>query len=76
MIMREVTEDDLRKDEFKGKKVEDYEFREDGKIVRKDRWIKGMKSIAMILFPREEFEISDIIEEVKRLKSLEVKEEE
>jgi len=36
--MRSVTENNFRKEEFKGKDPLGYEFREDGAIVRKDRW--------------------------------------
>ena len=36
-MTRTVTEEDFRMPEFRGAKVEDYKFRKDGKIVRKDR---------------------------------------
>ena len=41
-MTRMVTEEDFRMPEFRGAKVEDYEFRKDGKIVRKDRWERGI----------------------------------
>lgn len=37
-MRRQVAELDFRLPEFRDAKVEDYEFREDGKLVRKDRW--------------------------------------
>ena len=44
-----VTEFDFRKPEFMHSKVEDYEFREDGKIVRKDRFRRAIFDIVSIL---------------------------
>jgi hypothetical protein len=44
-----VTEFDFRKPEFLHAKVEDYEFREDGKIVRKDRFRRAIFDIVYIL---------------------------
>jgi len=70
--MREVTEEDFRKDEFKGVKVKDYEFREDGAIVKKSRWEDGIRSIRSALSlsesTRAEFEISEVVEDVRSLK--------
>jgi hypothetical protein len=55
--------------EFKDAKLEDYEFRNDGKVVRKDRWEKGIYQIQGIIGScRREFEIDDVIEAVYRLK--------
>ena len=65
---RIVTEDDFRIPEFVGAKVDDYEFRDDGKIVRKDRWEKGIRAIWCIVNDgRGEFEIQDVIECVRAL---------
>lgn len=62
---REVTEFDLRAPEFKHPdlKPSDYEFRNDGKIVRKDRWERGMHSIAEAagFTRRSGFEIDDVV---------------
>lgn len=69
MADREVTEFDLRADEFKRRDVkpEDYEFRADGKIVRKDRWENGIHSIRNIVGPAgREFEIADVVEAARR----------
>ncbi len=67
--MRTVTESDLRMPEFRNAKPEDLEFREDGKLVRKDRWEDGIRRIASIIgWDRREFEVSDVVEEVRRLK--------
>lgn len=67
--MREVKEEDFRKKDFRDAKVEDYEFRGDGEVVRKDRWETGIRNIKNILDDGHgEFEIDDIIESVKILK--------
>ena len=69
-----VTEKDFRMPEFRDAKVEDYEFRDDGKIVRKDRWEMGIHSIRNRLAEAgvesvkgREFEITDVIEAVSML---------
>lgn len=65
-INRKVTEKDFRMPEFRDANPEDYEFRKDGKIVRKDRWEMGMHKISQIVFPcAREFEIDDVIAEVR-----------
>jgi len=46
---RVVTENDFRKDEFKGKDPKDYEFDSTGCIVRKDRFRVSMRAIASVL---------------------------
>lgn len=64
--MRQVTELDFRMPEFRNAKVEDYEFREDGKLVRKDRWERGIHTIrAIIGHGGREFEIDDVVEQVR-----------
>jgi len=65
--MRKVTEMDFRKEEFINKNPEDYEFREDGEIVRKDRWKTGLLNISHIL-GFQNFEIQDVIELVRKNK--------
>lgn len=66
---RQVTERDFRMPEFKDAKIEDYELRDDGKVVRKDRWEKGIYQIQGIIGScRREFEIDEVIEAVYRLK--------
>lgn len=66
--MREVTELDLRMPEFRDAKIEDLEFRGDGKIVRKDRWETGIHRIRQALGDqRREFEIEDIVQAVHAL---------
>lgn len=67
-MLRPVTENDFRKDEFKNKNPEDYEFRDDGAILRKDRWKMGMITIASIV-KSGDFEIEDIIEIVRKHKT-------
>ena len=61
---RIVTEKDFRKDEFIDANPEDYEFREDGKIVRKDRWEKGIRRIAHLLDMGNVWDITDVIQRV------------
>lgn len=67
-MSREVTEEDFRMPEFRGAKVEDYEFRADGKIVRKDRWETGIHRIREALGDdRREFEIDDLVSAVEAM---------
>lgn len=66
--MREVTERDFRRPEFMDAKPADYEFRADGKIVRKDRWEQAVQKIRSRLGDnRREFEIQEIISAVDAL---------
>ena len=59
--------------EFRGKNLEDYEVRADGKVVRKDRWEKGIHCIRNLLVDAEllpdsaEFEIIDVVRAVAKL---------
>jgi hypothetical protein len=65
---REVTEFDLRAEEFKHPetKLEDLEFRDDGKIVRKDRFERGFKSLVEPAgFSLRHFEIDDVVDRVE-----------
>lgn len=67
--MREVTEKDFRRPEFRDADPADYEFRDDGAIVRKDRWERGIYSIVSIVgASRRQFEIDEIVAEVQRMK--------
>lgn len=45
-MTRPVTEQDFRQPQFRDAKPEDYERREDGAIVRKDRWETTVRKIA------------------------------
>jgi len=65
---RQVTEQDFRRPEFRNEKVEDYEFRDDGALVRKDRWTTGMQIISSLMGNRGGFEIADVVEQVRQLK--------
>lgn len=57
-MSRAVTERDFRLPEFADAKVEDYEFRADGKLVRKDRWEQGFRNIVSALgISTRDFEI-------------------
>ena len=67
-MTRKVTEQDFRCPEFRDANPDDYEFRADGKIVRKDRWEQGVRSIVSILgMSRNEFEIDDVVIRVRTL---------
>jgi len=58
-----VTELDFRKPEFRDAKPQDYERREDGAIVRKDRWEMGFRAIVEPLGGNlRKFEIPDVLE--------------
>jgi hypothetical protein len=46
MGKREVTEADFRMAQYRDAKPEDYEFRDDGVLVRKDRWETTVRFIA------------------------------
>ena len=63
---RKVTERDFRQDRFRNADVEDYEFRDDGEVVRKDRWESAVHRIAgtVGLGGRGGFEIPDVIDAV------------
>lgn len=65
---RPATEDDFRAAEFRGAKVEDYEVRPDGKVVRKDRFEKAVYSVAYELgfSPRDGFEVPEVVELAKK----------
>ena len=68
-MTKQVTEQDFRMPEFRDANPEDYEFRKDGVIVRKDRWENGMISIANALgFDiRGGFEIDDVVNHVRAM---------
>lgn len=67
-MSREVTERDLRHPKYAEGEPSDYEFRADGKIVRKDRWEMAIHSIRYYLGDcRREFEVGDIVGAVKAM---------
>ena len=66
-MKHDVTERDFRMPEFKDAKAEDYEFRADGKVVRKDRWEMGIRQITGELDIRGDFEISDVVSQINTL---------
>lgn len=66
-MKREVTERDFRRPEFIDANVDDYEFRDDGVLVRKDRWERGIRAIAGILeWQRRPYEIPEVVAEIER----------
>lgn len=69
-----VTERDLRAPEFRDCEPKDLEWRDDGKLVHKDRWERGVRSIAVALqdngkLGHGEFEIADVVAAVRALVS-------
>ncbi len=67
MDNREVTEFDLRAEEFKHPSIkpEEFEFRADGKIVRKDRYERGFRSLVESAgFSLRGFEIDDVVNKI------------
>lgn len=67
MSNRQVTERDLRAPDLRDADPKDYEFREDGAVVRKDRWERGMRAIAStVIGDRREWEISEVVEIVRK----------
>lgn len=68
MTTRQVTELDFRMPEYRDAKTEDFEFRSDGKLVRKDRWETAIGSIRFLVgCSGREFEIPDVVEAVRKL---------
>lgn len=62
-IPKQVTERDFRRPEFMDADPNDYEFREDGAIVRKDRWEQGIRKLAgNVMGPRVKFEVDPVVE--------------
>lgn len=67
-IPKQVTERDFRRPEFRDADPNDYEFREDGAIVRKDRWEQGIRSIAgQEGMSGTKFEVADIVAKVDEM---------
>ena len=67
-MSRVVTEMDFRAPEFRHAKVEDYEFRENGDLVRKDRWETTVRRIAcQVVGSRSKFECDEIVDAVCKL---------
>lgn len=74
-MSREVTERDLRAPQFREGGPEEYEFRSDGKIVRKDRFKRGMQDIAAILFGGSyDYEIPEVVAAVHKLNGVQLAE--
>lgn len=75
--MSEVTEFDLRKEEFKDPKLkpEMFEFDSTGEVVRKDRFETGMRRMLGILIennvmsPREPWTVDQVVQNMKDLVS-------
>ena len=70
-MTRKVTEEDFRMPEYRDAKVEDYEFRPDGKPVRKDRWEMAVQSIRTLMgINAREFEIPEVVDAVRKMAEL------
>lgn len=68
MLPRAVKEQDFRKPEFVDADPADYEFRGDGKIVRKDRWERAIGSIRFLVgINGREYEIDDVVDRVRAI---------
>lgn len=69
---RAVIEKDFRQPEFWDANPEDYEFRADGKIVRKDRWEMAIRRMTsqLGLTRNRDFEIADVEAAVDELVTL------
>ncbi|MFK2905025.1 hypothetical protein ISP17_13770 [Dyella ginsengisoli] len=68
MANRAVTERDFRAPQFRDADPADYEFRDDGAIVRKDRWEMAFRRIRdLVGDQRREFEVADVIAAVAAL---------
>jgi hypothetical protein len=69
MFKKEVSEIDFRMPQFRDAKTEDYEFRDDGQLARKDRWECAVRSIATAMGygSRGEFEIEHLRHSVEVL---------
>lgn len=72
---KKVSLEDFIRPEFRGKNPDDYEFRADGQIVRKDRWENAVHDIrsklidAGLLPDSKQFEIKDVVDAVHLLTS-------
>lgn len=75
MSQEQVTEFDLRKEEFKDARLtpEMFEFDKDGNVVRKDRFEAGMRQMhgilieAGVMSPREPWTVDDVVKNMKHL---------
>lgn len=66
VILKEVTEQDFRLPQFRGKDPKDYEFNAHNIPVRKDRWKTGILEAAFLVgVSTRAFEISDVIDAIK-----------
>ncbi|MBG6287708.1 hypothetical protein I5I61_09655 [Pseudomonas nitroreducens] len=65
--MRQATERDFRKPEFMDASVEDYEVRDDGVCVRKDRWEMGVRRLASMVGCSRDFEIPDVLDKAGQI---------
>ena len=68
---RPVTERDVRIPQFQDADLSDLEFREDGNVVRKDRWEMALRRIKWVVGDnRRDFDVLDVVEAVEWLVTL------
>jgi hypothetical protein len=68
---RPVTERDVRMPQFQDADLADLEFREDGQVVRKDRWEMALRRIKFVVGDnRREFDVLDVVAAVEWLVTL------
>ncbi|MBL4838394.1 MAG: hypothetical protein JKY34_12540 [Kordiimonadaceae bacterium] len=67
--MRQATQQDFVIPEFRGKDPADYEVRNDGVCIRKDRWEMGMQRVRELVGIKSnaDWEIKDIIDAVENI---------
>jgi hypothetical protein len=65
--MRQATDQDFIIPKFRGKNPEDYEVREDGECVRKDRWEMAVQRIRELvgIKSNDDWEIKDVVSAVE-----------
>ncbi|MBL4781821.1 MAG: hypothetical protein JKX92_06220 [Porticoccaceae bacterium] len=72
--MRQATQEDFVIPKFRGKNPDEYEVREDGECVRKDRWEMGVQRIRELvgINHHSDWEICDVVDAVEKITSEEI----
>ena len=67
--MRQATQEDFVIPKFRGKNPGEYEVREDGECVRKDRWEMAVQRIRDLvgINHHSDWEICDVVDAVERI---------
>lgn len=67
-MKKSVTERDLRDPKYGDGDPDEFEFRDDGSIARKDRWEMGIRSIASAVnVMAKGWEVKDVVDKVQEL---------